>query len=100
MQPQKRSAISKTLISIKNQDSQESSNPHFSDAMLDGDTSSVAISQGDSDSNNECESGPEEFTCMKACSHCMDTIYETYGCSFEEMNKDESDDTDEYSDDD
>ena len=71
-----------TLIFIKNQDSQESSNPHFSNTMLDGDISSAATSQGDSHSSNECESGQGEFTCMIACSPYMDTIYETYGCSF------------------
>ncbi|KAI7851342.1 hypothetical protein BDC45DRAFT_538421 [Circinella umbellata] len=35
-----------------------------------------------SDSSDECESGQEEFMCMIACSPCMNTIYETYSCSF------------------
>ncbi|KAI7856599.1 hypothetical protein BDC45DRAFT_567160 [Circinella umbellata] len=52
----------------------ESSFPHISDAMLEINTSSAATSQGGSDSDDECESGEEE------------------------MNKDESHDSDEYSD--
>ncbi|KAI7860386.1 hypothetical protein BDC45DRAFT_563560 [Circinella umbellata] len=78
-------------ISIKNQDSQdnspenkhsqESSNSHISDAMLKN-TSSAATSQGGSDNDDECESGEGDFMCMIACRPCMDTIYETYGCSF------------------
>ena len=68
--------------SLENKDSWESSIPHISDAMLGGNTSSAATSQGGSDSGDECESGEGEFMSMIACKPCMKTISETYGCHF------------------
>ncbi|KAG2215484.1 hypothetical protein INT45_006338 [Circinella minor] len=67
--------------SPENKDSQESSNPHISDAMLEN-TSSAATLQGDSDSDDECESGEGDFMCMIAYRPYMNILYETYGCNF------------------
>ena len=41
---------------MTNQDSQDTSFPHISDAMLEENTSSAATSQGGSDSDDDCES--------------------------------------------
>ncbi|KAI7849681.1 hypothetical protein BDC45DRAFT_573732 [Circinella umbellata] len=101
---------------LENKDSRESSIPHISDAMLGGNTSSAATSQGGSDSGDECESGEGEFMSMIACKPYRDNELVDHISKLranlmkkcqqiyiqEEINKNESDysnDSDEYSDD-